>query len=138
MMHTLPDTQLVAPCGINCRLCMAYGRKVDPCPGCRIDDPNKKPTCLNCRIKNCEKLVNGSYQYCDECADFPCERITHLDKRYRLKYATSPIENLQMIRKLGIRKFVQLDLNRWTCPQCGSIMTMHRPTCPACGYRWGK
>jgi hypothetical protein len=141
MIRTKPNPAnpiLVAPCGINCRLCMAYGRDKNPCPGCRIDDPDKHPTCVNCKIKNCAKLVAGGFQYCFECDDFPCERITHLDNRYRTKYATSPIDNLLTIQRIGVRKFTQFDIQRWTCPKCGAVISMHRPNCLSCGYLWHK
>ena len=36
LKKTTPD--LIAPCGMNCSLCRAYGRERKPCPGCRGDD----------------------------------------------------------------------------------------------------
>ena len=129
---------LIAPCGINCRLCLAYGREQNPCPGCRADDTIKRKSCVNCRIKNCDKLAAGNHRYCFGCDDFPCERITHLDKRYRTKYGTSPIANLQSIQSTGIRRFVKAEDERWACPQCGSMLCMHRPQCLSCGYLWLK
>ncbi len=132
----LTETQLVAPCGINCRVCRAYGRENRPCPGCRGEDELKCKTCVNCRIKNCEKLVRDRRAYCFGCDAFPCERLSHLDKRYRARYGTSVVENLRSIKKAGIRKFVENENERWTCPECGSLLCMHDPTCHSCGYAW--
>jgi hypothetical protein len=129
---------LVAPCGINCRLCRAYTRDKNVCPGCRGDDTFKNKSCVNCKIKNCEKLVAGGFKYCFECDEFPCERVAHLDKRYRTKYATSPIDNLVNIKANGIRIFVQDENEKWACPQCGSMLCMHKPQCINCGYTWHK
>jgi hypothetical protein len=134
-----PNTRtLVAPCGINCRLCRAYGRDDKPCPGCRGDDSLKAVSCMRCKIKTCDKLASGGFSYCSECDEFPCERVAHLDKRYRTKYGTSVIENLYAIKENGIRAFVRAEDQKWTCPQCGVMLCMHKPECQACGYRWLK
>jgi hypothetical protein len=129
---------LIAPCGINCRLCRAYVRDKKACRGCRGDDTWKSPSCVTCRIKNCEKMAAGNFEYCFECDEFPCERITHLDKRYRTKYGTTVIANLLSIQKNGIEKFVRSENRKWTCPACGAMLCMHKPQCLSCGYVWLK
>ncbi len=134
----LTRTALIAPCGIDCRLCMAYVRDKNVCPGCRGDNTFKSKSCVNCKIKNCEKLAAGGFKYCFECDEFPCERVAHLDWRYRTKYATSPIENLASIKTGGVRKFVKNEDTKWACPQCGSMLCMHKPQCISCGYTWHK
>jgi hypothetical protein len=133
---TLNTSMLIAPCGINCRLCRAYGRDRNPCPGCRGEDTSKAKTCAHCRIKNCAKLAAGGFKYCFECDEFPCERVTHLDKRYRTRYATSPIQNLIDIQASGIRRFVKAEDQKWTCPRCSAMLCMHDPQCHSCGYVW--
>ena len=35
------DPDLIAPCGMNCNICMAYLREKNKCPGCREIDINK-------------------------------------------------------------------------------------------------
>ena len=131
---------LIAPCGIDCRLCRAYVRvgKSIPCPGCRGDNANKARSCVTCRIKNCEKMIEGKYDYCFDCNIFPCARLNHLDKRYKTKYGTSPIENLQSIKEIGIRKFVENENKKWICPECGTMICMHIPKCLSCGYEWHR
>lgn len=135
---SLSASQLIAPCGINCRVCRAYDREKNACPGCRGDDVLKAKSCVVCHIKNCEKLVDGNLRYCFECGDFPCARLVHLDKRYRTKYGTSVIDNLRNIKTNGIRKFIETENQKWTCPKCGSMMSMHKPECPSCGYLWNR
>jgi len=129
-------TTLIAPCGMNCHLCSAYRRDKQACPGCRGDDDHKPQACVTCRIKNCENLVPGGIKYCFSCASFPCARLTHLDKRYRTRYGMSMLDNLESIRKFGVRYFVRTEEDRWTCPQCGAMICVHKPQCLACGYRW--
>ena len=47
---------LIAPCGMNCCVCMAYLREKNKCPGCRGTDVNKPITRVRCKLKTCEIL----------------------------------------------------------------------------------
>jgi len=127
---------LIAPCGMNCLLCMAYPREKKQCPGCRGDDTNKSRSCAACIIKNCVKLAETSSGYCFNCEKYPCLRLRQLDKRYRTKYSMSMIENLEYIRQQGITEFIKNEEKRWTCPQCGGAICVHRDNCLYCGYKW--
>ena len=131
----LNNANLIAPCGINCRLCRAYMRERNPCPGCRAGNAFKSKSCFQCSV-HCERLAAGRLKYCFKCDEFPCQRLAHLDKRYRARYATSPIENLKRIKANGIRKFVQNENEKWACPECGAMLCMHDPECPSCGHAW--
>ena len=136
---TIP-TDLIAPCGMNCRLCLGYIREINTCPGCRMIDKqdSKKSEYRNrCRIRNCEQIANGKSKYCsDSCRSFPCARLKQLDKRYRKKYGMSMIDNLKMINEFGIRHFTRNEKERWLCPECGDMICVHRPACLSCGYKW--
>ena len=48
--------QLIAPCGMNCSICMAYLREKNKCLGCRMPDPNMPISRARCKIKNCKTL----------------------------------------------------------------------------------
>jgi hypothetical protein len=133
--NTIPTT-LIAPCGMNCRLCQAYERDKKACPGCRGNNSFKSKSCVACRIKNCEKIVEGRIEYCFSCDGFPCARLKHLDKRYRTKYGMSMIDNLEAIRRFGIRHFVRNEKERWTCPECGELLSVHKAQCLSCGHKW--
>ncbi len=128
-------TALIAPCGMNCRLCRAYMREKNACPGCRGDDSVKPKTRTSCRIKTCDKIANRA-KYCFRCESFPCDRLNHLDERYRTKYGMSMIENLLFIKKSGIRRFIRNEQKRWTCPGCGGLICVHEPRCLSCKYKW--
>ena len=112
-------TLLIAPCGMNCNICMAYLRNKNKCPGCRFFNKSEPVTIARCKIKNCETIKNRKIKFCFKCKDYPCKRIKHMDKRYRTKYNMSTIENLENIKKLGIRKFIKNEKIRWACSQCG-------------------
>ena len=126
-------SSLIAPCGGNCGICLAYLREKNKCPGCRAADTNKAITVLRCKIKNCEVIQKGKVKYCFGCDNFPCKNLKHLDKRYRTKYNMSMIENLENIKKFGIREFVKNEKIRWACSQCGGTICVHRGYCYNCG-----
>ncbi|MBN2805467.1 MAG: hypothetical protein JXR22_02330, partial [Prolixibacteraceae bacterium] len=66
---------------------------------------------------------------------FPCRRIKDLDKRYRLKYGESPVENLNTLKTIGLIQFSELMKEKWTCRQCGQLLCVHREICLICGNK---
>ncbi|WP_422485822.1 DUF3795 domain-containing protein [Gudongella sp. DL1XJH-153] len=141
---------LIAPCGMNCRLCVAYQFKEHDinkrgfhrkyCPGCI---PREKH-CLHMADK-CELIGKGKVRFCFECEDFPCKRLKSLDKRYRTKYHMSMIDNLQLIKEQGMDKFLDSEKKKWRCSKCGSVICCHNGLCLNCDleklisnrkYRW--
>lgn len=124
---------LIAPCGMNCGICSGWLREKKHCPGCRSDDASKPQSCVACMIKCCDATGVHARQFCFECARFPCARLRQLDKRYRTKYGMSMLENLESIRKLGLEGFVAREKDRWTCPECGGVICVHRKNCLHCG-----
>jgi len=105
------NEELIAPCGMNCGLCASYlamkndlkkkGIGKTYCSGCL---PRRK----NCYYKKqCDLLGKGLVRFCYECGDFPCRRLKTLDKRYRTFYHMSMIENLELIKKHGIERFLE-------------------------------
>jgi hypothetical protein len=123
----------LAPCGINCRVCIAYLREKNKCLGCRIDTAIKPVTRSQCKIKNCDELRKNNLQFCFDCKTFPCGRIQHMDKRYRTRYKMSTIENLEQMKKIGLREFLKKEKVRWACPSCGGTVCVHRGYCYTCG-----
>lgn len=127
-----PD--LVAPCGMDCRLCYAYQREKNHCDGCRneLDITYKTKGRNSCAIKNCTVIQGSTSGFCFECDRFPCQRLKQLDKRYRTKYHMSMIENLQMIEQNGMDAFLRQQGQRWTCPTCGRFICVHKAACLYC------
>jgi hypothetical protein len=104
----------MAPCGMNCNLCIAHIREKRKCPGCRTNNKDKSISCVRCIIKNCEILKDNNWKYCSKkCENFPCQRLKNLDKRYRTKYGMSMIENLEFIDSQGIKKFIEHEEQKW-------------------------
>jgi hypothetical protein len=144
------EEQLIAPCGMNCGLCVSYlamkndlknkGFSKRYCAGCL-------PRGKNCTFmrKHCGLLGKGLVRFCYECEDFPCHRLKDIDKRYRTKYHMSMIENLKLIKEHGIEQFLEKEAARWHCPECGGVICCHNGLCLSCSldklrqnkkYRW--
>ncbi len=131
------EAKLIAPCGMNCGICIAYLRDKRKCPGCHGEDTNKPPTRTRCIIKNCETIQINQSGFCFECAKYPCKRLQQLDKRYRTKYSMSMLENLEQIMNIGLNAFIENEKNRWLCRKCGGVICVHRGYCYNCGeLRW--
>lgn len=151
MTSTIKES-LIAPCGMNCSLCIAYqfkekdinklGFKKSYCPGCI-------PRGKNCTHMGdrCELLGKGIVRYCFECDLFPCKRLKSLDKRYHTKYHMSMIANLEFIKEHGIEAFLEKEAKKWICSDCGGVICCHNGLCLNCNldsllqnkkYRWNE
>jgi hypothetical protein len=126
----------IAPCAINCGTCRAYLREKNKCPGCMSSSGPALNSCLRCPIRNCESLKKTTSKFCSECISFPCQRIKHIDKRYRTKYKTGLIENLRTINASGIEDYLRKEASRWTCSGCGSVLSVHSGNCLKCGKEY--
>lgn len=131
------DEKLIAPCGMNCGLCISYlamknnlkkkGFHKKYCKGCL-------PEVKKCSIlkEQCDLLRSGEVRFCYECTTFPCERLKRLDKRYRAKYHMSMMDNLVFIKDYGIEKFLEKEQNKWSCKECGEPICCHNGLCLQC------
>jgi hypothetical protein len=131
--------ELIAPCGMNCCVCkayLAYSRgvpkqkgKVTHCAGCL-------PRGKNCFIKRgCKKFGGDRVRFCFECADMPCKNLDRIDRRYRERYGASLVGNLRMIEERGVEEFLRAQREKYECPECGDVVSIHDGKCYACGYK---
>ena len=127
------NLHLIAPCGINCRVCRAYMRSKKPCLGCNSKTGETYKHIVSCKIKNCPSLLESASGFCYSCEKIPCQRLKQLNKRYSLKYHTKIFENQENIKELGVEKFYKADLEKWTCPSCHHLICMHTGLCENCG-----
>lgn len=133
----------IAPCGMNCGVCksyLAYSRgvpkkkgEVSHCSGCRVRDKN----CAFIK-RDCPRKVGGQLSFCYRCPDMPCERLAKLDERYRIRYGMSMIENQKMIRDSGMGEFLRSQYEKYRCPSCGDVVSVHDGKCYKCGYQGPK
>ncbi|MBN1856552.1 MAG: DUF3795 domain-containing protein [Dehalococcoidia bacterium] len=125
--------ELIAPCGMNCGVCLGYLRDRRKCAGCHGRDANSTASRARCTIVNCALRQSTESGFCYECPKYPCRRLRELDKRYRTKYSMSMIENLEFIRDHGLAAFVEKENERWRCRKCGGVICVHRGGCFNCG-----
>jgi hypothetical protein len=145
------SADLIAPCGMNCNVCSGYlawqhdvknkGVSMSYCAGCRPRD--KKCAFLK---KRCDRLLKHTVQYCNECPEYPCENLKHIDTRYQTFFQMSLLENLTYIKKKGMEQFLQMQEKKWRCPSCGGFLCCHNGLCFDCDiervktkkkkYRW--
>lgn len=123
---------LIAPCGMNCAICLAYLRPRKKCPGCREDNPDKAKSCQSCIIRNCPVIMNNQSHFCNDCDEMPCRRLKQLDTRYRTKYGMSMIANLKEIKERGMDAFLSHQAEKYTCNTCGGLICVHRSRCLTC------
>ena len=145
--------ELIAPCGINCNLCVAYqfneknlnkkGFHKTYCMGCIPRGKN----CTHQIGRKCQLLGQCKIRYCFQCENYPCKMLKNLDKRYKTKYHTSIIENLDDIKEKGIETFIKEQEEKWTCKKCGELICCHNGLCLNCDidkliqnkkYRWNE
>ena len=107
------NKNLIAPCGMNCGLCVMHLRKENKCPEC-MSGRKVNGRCIKCGIKLCRERKG---EYCFDCNKFPCERLKRLDKRYCDKYEMSEIENLKIIKEKGIESFLAQEEKKWVNPE---------------------
>jgi ssDNA-binding Zn-finger/Zn-ribbon topoisomerase 1 len=88
-----------------------------------------------------------SYKYCFEKVEVPkleyddkqgikVKKSGETDKRYSTKYGMSMFENLAFIKENGLENFLKLEEKKWTCPNCGSGLSVHRDNCLICDYKY--
>lgn len=129
------DKIMIAPCGMNCAICLGHLREKRKCLGCNIDSPNKRLSCQKCRIKNCEVIQNSEKKLCYECEKFPCARLKQLDERYSTNYSMSMTGNLEQIKNLGMDVFLKNQEAKYTCKECGGTICVHRGFCLECAEK---
>ena len=122
---------MIAPCGMNCNLCSWVQDPTKPgCPGCR-------PRGRGCVHKKglCGRLARREIDFCYKCDEFPCESLLAVEARYLRVHNYSFVENLRFIRSRGMPAFLRRESERYTCPACGRLLTVHSDKCPHCGHR---
>jgi len=124
----------IAPCGVICDICLGFQREKNKCVGC--NNVGSKPNhCTDCSIKFCAEKKGNDTLLCGECAKFPCRRIKDLNKRYTLKYGENLIQNLTMVKEMGLSQFIDIENEKWKCKKCGQLLCVHKDACLICGNK---
>ena len=73
--------------------------------------------------------------YCFECTEFPCKRIKRLEKSYNTRYHASLLENSKAVKTRGMSVFLKEQREKYTCPKCGGIISIHDAECSECQHK---
>jgi len=121
-MDTAKAKILTSPCGIPCFHCPSYLAAQNPEIRKRVaevlDVPEEKAVCEGCRpqegrikllkpdqqckIYQCN--VDRNIEFCNECDDFPCERLHPYADKANFPHNTKMFQ-LCMMKKLGFEKW---------------------------------
>ena len=124
------DKSMFAPCGMNCMVCYKHCYHKKPCAGCLNSDSGKPEHCRKCKIKKCIK--EKELTCCFECSDYPCKLIKNIEKSYNQRYQTSLMENSAFVQEHGLEPFMEMQKEKYTCPKCGGIISIHDRECSEC------
>ena len=124
------DTAFFAPCGMNCIVCYKHCYVKKPCAGCFPGDDGKPEHCRKCKIKDC--IAEKNLTYCFMCDSFPCKLIKNLGKSYKQRYGASLVANSLFVKEHGLTIFMEQQLEKYTCPGCGGIVSIHDAECSEC------
>ncbi len=138
-------SELIAPCGVYCGVCpylIAYknndeelkkkladnvGIKPEKvaCEGCKSNYPFF--FCRACKIKTC--VFDRKIESCAVCDEFPCKRI----EEYPYKPFIENVRNdIALRRKLGKQKWIDLTIEKNTCPSCQTLNHWRAKHCILC------
>jgi len=145
------DSALVGKCGLYCGACCIYRAERDDarwreklaeafkcelekiaCQGCGALTPESWG--YDCDLVAC--LREKGYDYCFECADYDarsCEKYEKLAKGYLEEDGVDIRKSLAMIKKVGVREWLDDMKRRYACEHCGKPLGSGAKKCHHCG-----
>ncbi|MBN2088305.1 DUF3795 domain-containing protein, partial [candidate division KSB1 bacterium] len=84
-------------------------------------------------IKQCAR--EKGHLHCYHCEEFPCKRISNLEKSYRKRYQVSLLEHSRLVQAHGLEAFFQREKLRWSCTECQGVISLHDQECSECGKK---
>ena len=115
-----PTAEAAGICGLFCGTCQAYPAH---CHGC-LSDFVAAP-CVSCRhgFRDCARQMGVTR--CYECADFPCQRLEQFSREHiqnGICHHEHVLEDLRLMREIGVEAWVARQTKAHTCPQCGELI----------------
>lgn len=128
-----PDENTAGICGLFCGTCPMYPAH---CHGCLSD--KLAPHCRVCPNGFRECARERGVTWCFECGEFPCARLeeflnTHWENG--ISHHAGVIENLKRMKAMGVAAWVEEEMAKTQCPQCGNLIPWNRHDCPCRGGR---
>ena len=139
------ERELLAPCGLYCGVCAIYiadrddnlkfkekltdlygvGMEELHCKGCLSDEVFKY--CEVCPIRECTR--EKGYEGCNECDDFPCKFVEDFPLPVGKKVILRAVPEW---RALGTELWVEEELERYHCHECGYPLFRGAKRCRNC------
>lgn len=140
------DKTLAAVCGLYCEACTLFiATKEDPsrlkglaarfqlseeavkCYGCR--SAKRGPYCEKCKMCSC--AAEREIDFCVECANYPCDDLKQFQSE--MPHRIELWDDLEQIRSVGYKEWLEKVRGNYTCPQCRSINSAYDSKCRKCG-----
>jgi len=140
------DKTLAAVCGLYCEACTLFiATKEDPsrlkglaarfqlseeavkCYGCR--SAKRGPYCEKCKMCSC--AAEREIDFCVECANYPCDDLKQFQSE--MPHRIELWDDLEQIRSVGYKEWLENVRGNYTCPQCRSINSAYDSKCRKCG-----
>jgi hypothetical protein len=159
MSSMTANPELISPCGLYCGVCAIYiahrdnnvklqerlvnlykggtpGKGTLPnaedlspedirCLGCASDEQFMH--CQQCDIRNCTN--DKGYEGCHECNEFPCKHIDDFSMAVGKKVI---LRSVPYRREFGTEKWVEDEIARYVCPECGNRVFRGTMRCNQC------
>jgi len=116
-------TTLIAPCGMDCAICMAHLRTKNPCGDCYTPERQRR---RNCPIFTCGK-VKGRYHH--TCDTFPAVGLSSWTNDTGRDWHEYALRTPQRSVWMASVAFVKNERERWTCQECGGTIDVHHWCC---------
>ncbi|MEA2066589.1 MAG: DUF3795 domain-containing protein [Thermotogota bacterium] len=97
----------------------------------RLQRGNVSVFCRNCELKQC--ALDHHVEVCSECNEYPCEKLQAF-KNDDSPHHSAIFKNLDSLKELGIKKWLENQKNRWSCPQYGTSFSWYDRECEECGH----
>jgi len=138
------DFNKIGFCGLFCGTCKIYlatnnntlnllavdtGISIDllKCTGCRSLDVSL--FCRSCAIKKC--CIQKNIFSCADCNEFPCSVLKAFENDQHLHHK-GVIPSLMELKATGKTKWLEKQINRWTCKVCGTPCSWYDEECGKC------
>ena len=98
------------------------------CRGCKTEET--AVFCTDCRMRVCAR--EKELEFCIECDDYPCEIISEF-RNDEAPHHSAVLKNLELIKKMGLKAWLDAEAKRWSCPECGKRFHWYSENCSECG-----
>lgn len=100
------------------------------CHGCKTSV--RAVYCARCPIRAC--AVARGVEFCFQCGDYPCAKLLAFrDDEH--PHHSAVLRNLERLREVGLDRWLDEQVARWSCPTCHRSFSWYEERCLACGGR---